>query len=107
MATNRYFPDGFHTGDIDARLTPLYPPEAASSMVFHFVGPVFGHVPHAKSFGNGSHRAPVSQIASLVSELTFVLLHHPGFSNGRVVRSRAMFRRIFWNSWRGIATSAS
>jgi hypothetical protein len=63
---DRDFPDGFHTGDNDVWLTRLYRPGTASSTIFYFVGLVVGDVPHAKSLGNGSHRAPVSQIESLV-----------------------------------------
>ncbi len=76
----RDFPDGFHTGDNDVWLTRLYRPETASSTIFYVVGLVVGYVPHPKSPGNGSHRAPVSHIESFVSELAYVLLRHSGFS---------------------------
>ena len=104
--SNRDFPDGFHTGDNEVWRTQLYRPETASSTSFYVVGLILGYVPHAKSLSNGSHRAPVSQIESLFSELAYVLLRHPGFSAGRVVLSRAILCRISRNSWRGIATSA-
>jgi hypothetical protein len=78
----RYFPDGFDTGDNNVWLTRLYRPETASSTIFYFVGLVLGYVPHAKSLGNGSHRAPVSHMESFVSEQAYVLLRHPDFSTG-------------------------